>query len=207
MHTSPYSLIHNECRADIGESMPSAYFASRMRSIPWTEEELAHIREVLKKLTAQRIGNLEDAEDLVQETILTMLRKAPEIDIEKGILVWAMGILRKKVGNYYRRTRRFHLLHGQVRHALRQYRPLSPESALHHAELCIVIEGMLQKLSPRERAAIDLYLAGKQTGEIALLLHPERYQNIVNWLHRGRKKLARQLSRYGYSRVAVEKRR
>jgi hypothetical protein len=56
---------------------------------------------------------------------------------------------------------------------------LSPESHLHHAELRAMVDGVLGTLSPREREAIDLYLAGIQIGEIATLLHPERYQNIA----------------------------
>jgi RNA polymerase sigma factor (sigma-70 family) len=157
---------------------------------------------VLKKLTAVRVDNPEDAEDLVQETLLTMVRKAPGTDLEKGPLIWAMGILRKKVGNYYRKTQRNAALETHSPEIL-GHRPgpsfvLSPEASLHHAELRAVVDGAIARLSPREREAIDLLLSGRQTGEIVTLLRPERYQNIVNWLHRGRKKIARELARHGY---------
>jgi RNA polymerase sigma factor (sigma-70 family) len=207
VHTISYPLVCKEHPALICELSGLDAFPSDNQAIRWTEEELAHIRLVLKKLTSQRIGNPADAEDLVQDTLLTMVRKAPDIDIEKGMLIWAMGILRKKVGNYYRRVRRFSLLDGQIRHVFRECRTLTPEAQVHHAELRAMIEGMLRKLQPQERAAIDLYLAGSETSEIVSLLHPERYQNVVNRLHRGRKKLARALSRYGYARTAAEKHR
>lgn len=214
MHDLAYSLISESVQFDlprIRETARLGYYQSRAQSSDWTEEELARIRLVLRKLTALRVDNAEDAEDLVQETLLTMVRKAPEINLEKGLLIWAMGILRKKVGNYYRRPQRFtslddnkNVLRGTVRYS--SAIP-SPESSLHHAELCAMVNGILMKLSPREREAIDLYLAGKQTSEIVSLLRPERYQNIVNRLHRGRKKLAQELVRRGYSSRAPEKRR
>ena len=72
----------------------------------WSDQEIASIRNVLHRLTALRVMNAEDAEDLVQDTFLTMAMKCPEIELEKGLLIWSMGILRKKVGNYYRKAQR-----------------------------------------------------------------------------------------------------
>jgi RNA polymerase sigma factor (sigma-70 family) len=202
-----YSLIYEPDPSRICETARLGYPALETRPIEWTESELAQIRLVLRKLTAQRVDNPEDAEDLVQETLLTMVRKAPMIDIEKGMLIWAMGILRKKVGNYYRRVQRVNLLDSQIRHTLSAAKAPSPESSLHHTELRAMIDGMLNKFPPCERDPIDLYLAGRQTSEIVSLLQPERYQNVVNRLHRGRKKLARALARHGYARRAFAKRR
>jgi RNA polymerase sigma factor (sigma-70 family) len=204
VHTFAYSVIYEFEAARVRETAPLRDYRSRARSDTWTEEELVRIRLVLRKLTALRVENPEDAEDLVQETLLTMVRKAPDMDIEKGPLIWAMGILRKKVGNYYRRALRCISLddrQGFSRDAARGPTAApSPEASLHYAELCAVVESILQKLSAREREAIDLYLMGTQTAEIVALLHPERYQNIVNRIHRGRKKLVRELARYGYNR-------
>ena len=188
----------------IHETAQLNLYQSKSASFPWTDEELAQIRLVLRKLTALRVENPEDAEDLVQETLLTMVRKAPEIDLEKGLLIWAMGILRKKVGNYYRRVQRSVPLDDRriIICDSRQYAQAvpSPEASLLHAELCTRIDAILEGLPAPERKAVDLYLAGTQTGEIVSLLHPERYQNIVNRLHRGRKKLAKELTRHGYAK-------
>ncbi len=205
MHNFDYSLFYELASQRICETAHLGYPDLDIRSMEWTETELAEIRLVLRKLTALRVENPEDAEDLVQETLLTMVRKAPGIYIEKGMLIWAMGILRKKVGNYYRRMQRFNLLDSQVRYALGPARAPSPESSLRHVELRAMIDGVLDKFPPWEREPVDLYLAGKQTGEIASLLLPERYQNVVNRLHRGRRKLARALARHGYSGNAVDR--
>jgi RNA polymerase sigma factor (sigma-70 family) len=204
LHTYTCFHINEADCSPICETTNLHYRLLEGRQVPYSDEELAHIRLVLRKLTSQRIGNSEDAEDVVQDTLLTMVTKAPDIDIEKGMLIYAMGILRKKVGNYYRRARRFSLLDHEVRHTCGAFPAPSPESSLHHAELCTMIKGALAKFPPLERSAIDLYLAGKPTGEIARLMRPERYQNIVNRLHRGRKKLARELARRGYARGSRE---
>jgi len=196
-----YYRVYNTNLLCIRETAPLEEYAAGRRAIEWTDAELRSIRLVLRKLTSIRIFNPEDAEDLVQETLLTMLRKAPGTEIEKGNLIWAMGILRRKVGNYYRRSQRSITRDKQMQYELRRpARIPSPESSLHHAELMAAINSILVDLAPPEREALDLYLAGKETCEIVSMLQPERYQNIVNWLHRGRKKLVKELARYGYFR-------
>lgn len=167
----------------------------------WPEDELARIRVVLRRLSSLRVANAEDAEDLVQETLLTMTARMPAIELQKGLLVWSLGILRNKVGNYYRRARRTTPVTGVDVHdglSVGTRSMYSPESRVHHAELRALITGMLKKLSPGERKAVQLSLAGFSTCEIAARLHPESYQTVANWLHRGRKKLIRELARFGY---------
>jgi RNA polymerase sigma factor (sigma-70 family) len=167
----------------------------------WPAEELTRIRMVLRKLTALRIENPEDAEDLVQETLLTMAEKCPEIELQKGLLVWGMGILRKKVGNYYRREQRYATLRREFLSDVMLYLTRSPpaaESTMHYRELRALVDTILEKFPTRERAVMELLVSGLPINEIAGALHPERYQNIVNRVHRGRKRLHKELAKYGY---------
>ena len=164
----------------------------------WSGEEIERVRNVLRKLTALRIGNEADAEDLVQETLLTMTLKCPERGPDKGLLIWSMGILRKKIGNYYRKTRRYVPMEcahaGNGAHAIP-----SPELRYFQRELAALVNRILKDFPERERTPLKLCLAGLATREIAEALLPERYQNVVNRLFRGRRKMARQLAVYGYS--------
>lgn len=175
----------------------------------WSDEELARIRVVLRKLTALRILNDDDAEDLVQETFLTMTAKYPEGDLRKGLLVWSMGILRKKVGNYYRRSQRHLSLDDEQIFSMGAHRrrmtATSPESKLLHAELRTLVERIVATFPLPERQAWELRLAGFPTHEIVKLLSPERRQNVANRLHRGRQKLMRQLAKHGYLAPDAEK--
>jgi RNA polymerase sigma factor (sigma-70 family) len=189
------------CR--VGEQAPLLRYGSKPhRGLnEWRDEELARVRTVLRRLALLRIENPEDAEDLVQDTLLTMTEKCPRVEIEKGLLIWAMGILRKKIGNHYRKGKRFVPLDEVPAGASGQEQVVlaaTQESLVHYAELRELLQVALAGLGHRERAAVELFLAGCATREIAALLYPEPYQSIVNWLHRGRKKLARELARHGY---------
>jgi len=169
----------------------------------WTDEDVRRIRVVLRKLTALRIRNEEDAEDLVQETLLTATANLPLYSLRKGLLVWCMGVLRKKVGNYYRKTNRFTSLDDSRalvwKMCQEQIRAPAPEAGLRLTELQILVGRILSDFPLEERRATELYLAGLSTCDIAKLLYPERYQNVVNRIFRGRKKLARRLAKCGYA--------
>jgi RNA polymerase sigma factor (sigma-70 family) len=156
----------------------------------------------LRRVAGLRVDNPDDAEDLVQETLLTMTRRCTETDLQKGLLIWGMGILRNKLGNYYRRSRRQESLPACQAAPSRLPTAAQPrqESALHYSELRDLIDGIITGFEPREQRVLRLFLLGIPTHEIARRLHPERYQNVVNWLYRGRKKLARELARHGYTR-------
>jgi RNA polymerase sigma factor (sigma-70 family) len=168
----------------------------------WTDDEIAAIRVVLQKLTAIRILNDTDAEDLVQDTLLTMIAKSPGAVLQKGPLIWSMGILRNKVGNYYRKAQRYASLgqwESHARHQVEQsMRACSPEVTVLHEELQKIVDETLAQLPVSQRRPMELLIGGLNTKEIVRQLHPERYQNVINWLHRGRKKMAMELARYGY---------
>jgi RNA polymerase sigma factor (sigma-70 family) len=181
----------------------SAQYAFEPNSSGWTDDEITAIRVVLQKLTAIRIMNDTDAEDLVQDTLLTMITKRPGPRLEKGPLIWSMGILRNKVGNYYRKTQRYSSLEqweAQAQHQKEQAMIVecSPEVTVLHDELQQIVDETMAQLPVSQRQPMELLIAGLNTGEIARQLYPERYQNVINRLHRGRKKMAKELARYGY---------
>jgi RNA polymerase sigma factor (sigma-70 family) len=193
-----YSAVWGRETCWVCETVPDSCPAvSSVRRL-WSNEELARIRLVLQRLTSLRIENAADAEDLVQETLLTMTQKCPENGPDKGLLIWSMGILRKKIGNYYRRPQRYVPMEcaessGRARISM------SPEMRFLHSELARVVRKTLRALPERERRAMELFLAGLQAHEIAASLHPERYQNVINHLFRGRRKIAAQLAALGYA--------
>lgn len=186
----------------VAERSPLKNYEARGARSEWPEEEIAAIRVALQKLTALRIMNASDAEDLVQDTLLTMITKCPESELEKGPLVWSLGILRKKVGNYYRKTQRYASLSQQEAYAnqfiLRSPPAASPEMKLFREELRTIVDGVVAELPPSQREAMELLVAGLDAGEIATRLNTERYQNVINRLYRGRMKLAKALTKYGY---------
>ncbi len=192
-----YLSVWNLEACYICETAPNGAFVTALSPIQWSDEEIERIRAVLWKLASLRIENEADAEDLVQETLLTMTLKCPAGGPDKGLLIWSMGILRKKIGNYYRRARRcvpmeWACLTDKTRV------PPSPELKYLQSELAALVEKILAGFPERQREAMELCLAGVPTHEIAALLLPERYQNVVNRIFRGRRKIARQLAEQGY---------
>ena len=180
------------------ETIPDGGFSPTPSAPKWSCEEITRVRNVLRKLTALRVDNEADAEDLVQETLLTMTLKCPESGPDKGLLIWSMGILRKKIGNYYRKARRYVPIEC-ARPAEGERVLPSPERRYLQRELASLVARILSEFPEREREPIRLSLAGLPTHQIARALLPERYQNVVNRLFRGRRKMARQLALYGYA--------
>ena len=169
---------------------------------PWTDEELSKIRRELRKITALRILNATDVEDIVQDTLLTLIRSCPEKDLEKGPLVWSLGVLRNKIGNYYRRGR-YRAMCEEREAKLQQglfqtVDMVSPERELMRGELHSVVTDAVERLPHAQKAAMKMLIAGLKPGEIATEMSHERYQTVINHLHRGRKKLAQELTRYGF---------
>jgi RNA polymerase sigma factor (sigma-70 family) len=186
----------------VAESSAQEDYEPSLEPVEWTNEEISAIRIALQKLTAHRILNTNDAEDLVQDTLLTMIAKCPGNELVKGPMAWSMGVLRKKVGNYYRKVQRCAWINKNEASADRPLESArhraSPEVQVINKELQEIIGKKLAALPPSQRQVMELLVSGLDTWEIVEQLHPERYQNVINRLYRGRKRLARELVKAGY---------
>jgi RNA polymerase sigma factor (sigma-70 family) len=81
------------------------------------DEEAAE--QLFEKLTArfrffatQSVGTASDAEELVQDALLVILRKYRQIEIQTSFVAWAQAVLEREILAYHRkkntRARRFH---------------------------------------------------------------------------------------------------
>jgi RNA polymerase sigma factor (sigma-70 family) len=185
----------------VAEKSPLKKFDKPGR-LEWGEDEISAIRVVLQKLAVLRIFNADDVEDLVQDTLLTLVAKPPASELEKGLLVWSLGIMRNKVGNYYRKSNRYKSLDefitGDMQWTHQSMFFPSPEANASDTELRAIVREKVAELPASQREVMELLISGLESGEIVSQLHPERYQNVINRLYRGRKKLAKELARYGY---------
>jgi RNA polymerase sigma factor (sigma-70 family) len=206
-----YSLANLDNLFAVCETLPEQHCRPTRRLNDYSDAELIFIRAALHRIASLRIVNTDDVEDIVQETLLTMTVKYPQEQLEKGLLIWSMGILRRKVGNYYRRTRRYVSFDENIipvyDHRSGAFQEISPEGVAQYSELCCLLDTILAKFQGMERRVLDLHLEGMPAGEIAAALHPEKYQNTVNKIHRGREKLARELAKYGYGNGKTIKKR
>ncbi len=191
-----------ECKFLFIAERPSREEYRTKSRLKWGEDEIAAVRTALHKITRHRILNANDAEDLVQDTLMTMISRNPGEELKKGLLVWCQGVLRNKVGNYYRKARRQAVLNEKRPDMQQAQLPArdaaTPEITASHKELRSIIDEKLAELPPDIRRVMELLVSGLNAGEIAKQLHPEPYQNVMNRLYRGRKKLARELIKCGF---------
>jgi len=201
VHKPAYYCRQYEILFIAEESDPGQY-----KSLPekpeLSDDEISAIKTALHKITRRRIRDVQDAEDIVQDTLLTMITRYPENDLKKGMLVWCQGILRNKLGNYYRKTRRHSVFIGRntdvEQGILASSVVASQETAVSNHELQSIIEEKLSEFPEPIRRAMELLVCGYEAGEIAKELSPEPYQNVINRLFRGRKRLARELMKCGF---------
>jgi len=176
----------------------------------WNNEDISRIRRELRKLSAIRVLNAADAEDIVQDTLLTLINCSPKECLEKGPLPWSIGILRNKIGNYYRRSRyraKRETGEAESRQELFQIETtISPDRELLSEELQNVIVDTIERMPYARKTAMKMLIAGLKPGEIAERMSPERYQTVINHLYQGRKMLAQELSRYGFNGMHEMKR-
>ncbi len=91
--------------------------------------------------------SLSDADDVMQETFLTISRKASTFEPETNFVAWACGIARLKVLENFRQRKRANVLSEAAIIALTEDAP-SPQSLSDRAE---ALERCLERLAPRVR--------------------------------------------------------
>ena len=91
--------------------------------------------------------SLADADDVMQETFLTISRKASSFEPGTNFVAWACGIARLKVLENFRQKKRANVLSEAAISALAEDAP-SPESLRERED---ALEGCLEKLAPKVR--------------------------------------------------------
>ncbi len=73
---------------------------------PDVEQWIDEHAEVLYLYALMRLGNEDQAEDLVQETFLAALKSWSEFNRDSTVRTWLIGILRHKISDHFRREHR-----------------------------------------------------------------------------------------------------
>lgn len=66
---------------------------------------LAHEKHIYGFILAL-VPNLSDADDILQDTVLTMCRKFDQFSVDRSFLAWSIGIARHIIINFRRKQRR-----------------------------------------------------------------------------------------------------
>lgn len=139
------------------------------------------------------LGNREDAEDLVQETFMAVLRKIDSFERGRAFSPWFFRILVNR-GLNARKSRALRTGDELPEHAADG--GASPERAAEQAELRARLRTALNGLPERQRVIVELFeLEGFSGPEIAEIL--EISDGTVRWhLHEARRTLRQVLAAY-----------
>ena len=148
---------------------------------------------------ASRINNRQDAEDVVSEVFLRMVRTLDRFSNRHGysFAAWIFTIARNAVSDYYRDRRKTEV--SVSPDALPQPRADDPDAALSQQEAAAELRRRVRALPERQREVIVLrFFGGLCNGEIARVLEIDA-RTVASHLSRGLRTL-----RDAYTRVAEE---
>jgi len=154
----------------------------------------------LYRIALRRLGNVADAEDAVQDALLSAYRHLDQFKGEAEFSTWLTSIVINSAGSKLRRhLRHVHIPLDGEDHAtdyhslslsLPDHRP-NPEDVCQRLEITDWVLGLSKSLSPKLRTAIELhYVHGLNTEEMASALGVS-YSAAKTQLSRARSRLKR----------------
>jgi RNA polymerase sigma factor (sigma-70 family) len=164
--------------------------------------DLTKLREIFLALAKRRVRDEQDAEEIVQDALMTVVEKSASQTFEKSFLQWAFGVLRNKIGNYYqqrdRRQRTTHEITEDTERTLRSAMP-DPLAASAESELRGKIQKSWLRLGMQCRRLLWMLYSGYSREEI-FAEFPQYHFKVVNTkIFRCRNYLRRLLRQEGYS--------
>ena len=110
---------------------------------------------------ARRFLSAEEADDVAQEALLRIFRRASEFDPGRDALAWVLGIVAWQVRTHRTKTRRRREEPADVLPE-RETSAASPEEEAAAAELTAALERALAELSPDDAATLLAYARGER---------------------------------------------
>jgi RNA polymerase sigma factor (sigma-70 family) len=121
--------------------------------------------------------------DIVQDTLLILLEKLPDLDSDTEILPYTFIILRKVIGNYYHRERSL----GKIRLDKSNETYSNPADDMDSQIYFNQIMEKCEKLNGDYSEIMKLVIEGYSTNEIADKMGCTSKQVLYNRIHRSRK--------------------
>lgn len=156
--------------------------------------DFVKLNQTLLRIASKYVGNKDDAEDLVQETLKTIIEKQPAAagcEDQKGFVLWCYRILRNKIGNYYRMRMRRGSKQRVLNHVFGFMRANSADpSELYNAqELHDKLIRALRQLDTHHRKVIWLLYSGCDKEQMLKELGLSNPKQLKNKIFRSREKL------------------
>lgn len=126
-------------------------------------------RPRLLNFVLRKVGSIEDAEEIVQDTLLSAYYSLPSFSHRSSFYSWVCAIARHEIADFYRK-KRIKEIFFSVFPGFRNIvtRALSPEMALEEKEMKEKVLACLSQLTEGYRVVLRLkYYQGLSVGEIA----------------------------------------
>jgi RNA polymerase sigma factor (sigma-70 family) len=167
-----------------GRAQPHPSLGDARQPSPLTNLYQSHHPELLR-FSRSRIGNAEDAEDLVQEAFISASRAYSDKPIEE-LRPLLFTILRNLTRDYlksgYARSRRMDAAISEMGDRLACHRTVTPEQQVMDAQLLAIAQTAIDALKPRQREALMLHrLDGLTHDQVAkrLAVSPRTVRNDI----------------------------
>jgi RNA polymerase sigma factor (sigma-70 family) len=156
-------------------------------------------------IAQHRIGNPQkdsdeitrNAEDIVQETLEILFRDYKQVEFSAGFLQYAFGILRNKIGDYFRKKEREEVMNIPLE-AGRFVNSEQLENVIDANELREFIIKSLVKLNFESQRIIYALMEGYSAGGMIGILGKIPRGTLDNKIYRVRKELKKLLLKEGY---------
>jgi RNA polymerase sigma-70 factor (ECF subfamily) len=131
-----------------------------------------HVDAVFRFIYRRVGGNYEDAEELTQETFLTVLGLAASFEGRSSVFVWLCGIAKLRIGDFYRKRARVKRIPASMLVSLDEALPgAKGVDALERVEASLMVDRLARELSEDEREAFMMrHVEGLSLDEIGELL-------------------------------------
>ena len=168
------------------------------------KEDLERLTELAELRLREDVGritlNPDLTQDIVQETLLEMMKKLNELKTAERFWKWLTQIAFNKINHHHRQEKRYKTALASGRDADGSQRAQAVVAELIGHEFQQIVRSAMQRLKPRQRTVLALRCYRDMAyADIAEVMGCSEFAAMMLF-HRAKKSLGKQLARHGYGK-------
>lgn len=167
------------------------------------ETKVLPLRSYLYRFALKLLGNKEEAEDLVQETMFKALEKWETFDYksDNGCKSWVTTILTNMFINLYKtKMTQLRVFEEQTNISIinKSMKRLEPEKQLYKKQLYKDINSAMNTLPDKLKLSTILFLIDNKSYQEIADITEEKINTVKTRIYRGKQRLQKELEKYRY---------
>jgi len=162
-----------------------------------------HYRPMLLTMTFMRIGDNEEAEDLVQEILAQAWRKLPSLQHPELFMVWLKTVAANACSSWYRRSKGWSLSLEVCEDTILSDTNMMPLEAILQKEKQRALWQALRAIPDANRTALLLHVWGEYSYEEIAVFTGVQANTVAGRIHRAKEQLRRLLRNRDLSELAT----